>query len=147
MIDCGDARSSGEEARDLVLHLVARGSFHTVVAVADAHGCPLWEFLTRIRLTNPHEWSRLMARLTRLAEHGRGPSSREFRFLQGHELFEVKSSGGGRILAFYDAERVVVCTSGFVKKRERTPRAEIERALWWRARYRRARRLGLVRGV
>lgn len=47
----------------------------------------------------------------------------------GHKLFEFKQDDL-RVLYFYDeAERgIVVCTHGFAKKSDKTPRREIDRA-------------------
>ena len=44
-------------------------------------------------------------------------------------------SGELRILWFYDERRVVVCSHGFVKQRQKTPKAHLEQAEAVRSRY------------
>ena len=40
-----------------------------------------------------------------------------------------------RILYFFDKGRIILCTNGFVKKQQKTPRSEIELAKQRRASY------------
>jgi phage-related protein len=44
------------------------------------------------------------------------------------KLFEFVQ-GRLRVLWFYDEGRLIICTSGFVKKGQKTPRSEIEHAI------------------
>lgn len=44
------------------------------------------------------------------------------------KLFEFVQ-GRLRVFWFYDEGRLIICTSGFVKKNQKTPRSEIERAI------------------
>ena len=53
----------------------------------------------------------------------------------GDGLFELKA-GQLRIVFFYDGPGRIVCTHAFAKKRQRTPRREIDRAERLRAAYR-----------
>lgn len=57
----------------------------------------------------------------------------------GNGLFEFRKEPKGkrlRVIWFYDSGKVIVCTTAFTKA-ENTPRAEIDRALQFRDRYRR----------
>ncbi len=49
-------------------------------------------------------------------------------------------SGDLRILWFYDERKVVVCSHGFVKQRQKTPKAQLEQAEAVRQRYFSAKR-------
>jgi phage-related protein len=47
-------------------------------------------------------------------------------------LFEIRIKQGGdifRIFCFFDQSKLIILTNGFVKKTQKTPRREIERAL------------------
>ena len=49
----------------------------------------------------------------------------------GDGIFELRSIFGNdivRILYFFDGQRIIIATNGFVKKQQRTPPAEIELA-------------------
>ena len=59
------------------------------------------------------------------------PPKQYFKKLLGTELWEVRAEFGGntfRLLGFYDGPSLVVLTSGFAKKTQKTPRREIESA-------------------
>ena len=46
-------------------------------------------------------------------------------------IFEVRSKVGSdivRILYFFDGNRIIIATNGFVKRQSKTPRSEIELA-------------------
>ena len=46
-------------------------------------------------------------------------------------IFELRSKAGTdivRILYFFDGDRIIIATNGFVKKQQKTPRSEIELA-------------------
>lgn len=61
-------------------------------------------------------------------------------------LFEFKR-GKVRVFWFYDRGQVVVCSHGLVKKTQKAPKRDLERARATIARYRDAVRCGaLVRG-
>ena len=77
-------------------------------------------FIKNLEENDDREYSRVMRRLEQLAE--RGPSRRktEFRPL-GNDLYEAKTSGGSRIIFFYDENKIVICAYGFPKKTKKTP--------------------------
>lgn len=61
-----------------------------------------------------------------------------FRKLVGTELFEFRirwQSNSYRLLCFFDRNNTVVITHGFMKKSQRTPQREIERAERYRRDY------------
>ena len=47
-------------------------------------------------------------------------------------LYEIRVSSGSniaRIFCFFDKEKLVILLQGFIKKKQKTPKKEIERAL------------------
>ncbi len=81
--------------------------------------------------------AKLVANLHLLEEYGnlaREPLSKELE----DGIFELRTIEGNdivRILYFFDKGRVVIATNGFVKKKQKTPRSEIELAKRRRADY------------
>lgn len=58
-------------------------------------------------------------------------------------LFEFKR-GKLRVFWFYDQDRIVICSHGLVKKAQKTPKRDLERARATITRYREAKRRGAV---
>ena len=101
---------------------------------------------------NPEELNKLdlkmkakvVANLHLLEEYGiyaREPLSKELE----DGIFELRSIVGSnivRILYFFDKGRIIIATSGFVKKKQKTPRSEIELAKKRRADYHRRKEEG-----
>ncbi len=88
---------------------------------------PLGEFIKSLDLKMK---AKVVANLHLLEEYGnlaREPLSEELE----EGIFEIRTIVGSnivRILYFFDKERIVIATNGFVKKRQKTPRGEIELA-------------------
>lgn len=60
------------------------------------------------------------------------PSAKFFKKLTGNELWEIRVDAGRRafrLLGFLDGEDLVILTSGFAKKTQKTPKHELETAL------------------
>ncbi|WP_230469638.1 type II toxin-antitoxin system RelE/ParE family toxin [Gardnerella vaginalis] len=56
----------------------------------------------------------------------------------GNHIFELRTILGSnivRILYFFDADKIIVATNGFVKKQQKTPHSEILVAMQRRAKY------------
>ena len=74
--------------------------------------------------------AKVVADLHLLEEYGnmtREPLSRHL----DDGIFEVRSKVGSdivRILYFFDGDRIIIATNGFVKKQQKTPKSEIELA-------------------
>ena len=88
---------------------------------------PVGEF---IRSLNLKMKAKVVANLHLLKEYGnlaREPLSKEL----DDGIFELRSIEGNdivRILYFFDKERIIIATNGFVKKQQKTPKSEIELA-------------------
>jgi len=68
------------------------------------------------------------------ADHGPPENKEKCRHLE-EGIYEFKTSGGIRVLWFWDEDRMIVCTHAFVKKQQKTPLGEIEKAKRLRGRY------------
>ncbi len=63
-----------------------------------------------------------------IGDHGKIWNERKFKHLTGtSQLFEFKADQG-RVLCFFFTGKRLILTHGFVKKSDKTPAAEIERA-------------------
>ena len=63
----------------------------------------------------------------------------------GDGIFELRTIEGNdivRVLYFFDKERIIIATNGFVKKQKKTPRSEIELAKDRRTDYHRRKEAG-----
>jgi phage-related protein len=96
---------------------------------------PVEEFLDSLSDQHARKASwvlRLVERLDRV------PAQHLKKLVGRDELWEVRVQTGGRdyrLLGFFDGSVLLVLTSGFVKKQEKTPRKEIELAQHRRSEY------------
>ncbi|MCX6135444.1 MAG: type II toxin-antitoxin system RelE/ParE family toxin [Ignavibacteriales bacterium] len=90
--------------------------------------CPLEEFLDSLS----DQQAQKVAWVLRLVERLERVPEQYLKKLAGtDQLWEIRIQGGGksyRLLGFFDGPVLMVLTSGFVKKRQKTPRQEIELA-------------------
>ncbi|MFA5107876.1 MAG: type II toxin-antitoxin system RelE/ParE family toxin [Patescibacteria group bacterium] len=121
------------------LELILEGSAFKIYGMLVGEG--VGAFLERLRQENPAEYARMDRRLTQLSERGASKHRDEFNSL-GRGLFEMKSRGGTRIVFFYDAGHLVICTQGFAKKAQKMPRRELDMARARKADYERVRQQG-----
>jgi phage-related protein len=114
----------------LTTEIVIQGRM-TVLAVVRNGTCLAVDYLKSLQ--DPQR-KKVLALLSRTASRGSPPPNREkFDKLEG-PLNEFKSFQV-RFPCFYDGPGRIVITHGFTKKRNRTPKEEIERALRLRAEY------------
>ncbi len=88
---------------------------------------PLGEF---IKCLNIKMKAKVVANLHLLEEYGnyaREPLSKELE----DGIFEIRTIVGNdivRIMYFFDKGKVIIATNGFIKKKQKTPKSEIEKA-------------------
>ena len=88
--------------------------------------------------------AKVVSNLHLLEEYGnlaREPLSKELE----DGIFELRTIEGSdivRILYFFDKGKIIIATNGFVKKKQKTPRSEIELAKNRRADYHRRKEAG-----
>ena len=108
--------------------LVISKGFYTVYAVAKSRDhCELLEFLNGLGQNLQKDCDRMLALLDRVAMEGQ-PRNTEISHQIKGKLFEF-IQGRLRVLWFYDEGRLIICTSGFVKKGQKTPRDEIDHSI------------------
>lgn len=105
------------------LELIVEGSSFTIYGIVS--GDSVKEFLEELRVDDADEYARIDRRITQMAEQGSSRRLNEFNDL-GNGLYEMKTKGGTRIVFFYDEGRLVICTHGFAKKSQRTPKRHLE---------------------
>jgi phage-related protein len=117
---------------------VYQGARFTIRAWGEAGSCALLEFLRKLESEGNPDSKRLLHLLSHTAEQGPPRNTRQCRALKGKRadgLWEFKAPGGARIIWFYDAQRIIICSHGFVKKKDKTPLEEIDRAQSIKKRY------------
>ena len=122
----------------VVLQLVCRTGKYTICAV----GSDVEVFFQEQRLRVPDKTAKPLRLLDYTSNCGPPRNSEKCRPL-ADGLFEFKADSL-RLIWFWDSGCVILCTHGFVKKRQKTPQAEIERAKSIRAFYEAAKRSGCV---
>jgi hypothetical protein len=116
------------------LHLMARGAWTVYAAYADEERCPVLDFANQLRRDDRREYARLMRAFDQVAACGPPRNVRRSRAL-AHGTFELKTSGGNRVLFFFDEGRVVVCSEAMPKPKKRGLAEAVERAARTRWRY------------
>jgi phage-related protein len=99
--------------------------------------CELLEFLESL---DPKERAGLLGRMSRDADHG-PPRNEEQSKDVGGDVFELKFKAI-RILWFYDAGKMIVCSHGFFKGAKKIQNAQIAKAKERRTAYQKQKTLG-----
>lgn len=111
-----------------------------VLAACDARGgCPVLDFLENLSRSEAKLQTAVLAFLReRVAAYGPPTNGEQCKELEDG-ILEFKK-GPVRILWFWDADQVVLCTHAFRKRTQKTPRREIDRARQVRSNYLAAKR-------
>ena len=89
--------------------------------------------------------AKVVANLHLLEEYGnmaREPLSKDL----GDGIYELRTIEGNdivRVLYFFDKDKLIIATNGFVKKQQKTPRSEIELAKYRRMDYHHRKEAGI----
>mgnify|MGYP001551177106 FL=1 len=113
----------------VVIRMITEGSLNTISAFGDKSSCELFEFFEEQRKVRLGEMKRLYRLFARTADKGVPNNNELVRFFNKEGIFEFKTRGGLRVFAFWDKGRLIICTNGFVKKKQKTPRREIKKAV------------------
>ena len=112
----------------VVLREVRTGRKCRIYALGTRDTCALFDFLDGLRQDDVDALARTDALLDRTADHGPPVyDDTKCRFFRDLRAFELKTRDGVRIMAFWDEQRLIVCSHGFLKKSRRTPPADLER--------------------
>jgi phage-related protein len=105
---------------------VVRGSsFDVCCWKDDDDDVPLEEFFAVLKTSGHPDLVQILRLMSRSAELGPPHNEEMSKQLDG-DIFEFKA-GAIRVLWFYD-RRKIICTHGFLKKSQKTPQREIEKA-------------------
>ena len=115
------------------LRRLKRRSWTVLAACSDRGDCPLTEFLQGLEGKLGKQARRAWSLLDVVASVG-PPRNTDVSHRLAPDIWEF-ISGDLRILWFYDERKVVVCSHGFVKQRQKTPKAQLEQAELVRQRY------------
>jgi Phage derived protein Gp49-like (DUF891) len=129
--------------------LIRRGERLTIRAIAgpaDDTGrdrCATLAFFEEHAQVRVKEVLKLSALLTRVANEGPLNDTDKFKELKGEDgLWEFKTSGGLRLLCFWDEGNLIVTTHGYLKDKQKAPKRELQTAQNLKGRYFTAKRDG-----
>ena len=111
------------------VQLIEAGTKFHIYAWGDRNHCDTLDFLEQLEKDSNSDVNRLLYLITRTANHGPPNNEQQSRSL-GDGIFEFKAPNTARLLWFYDAGQIIICSHGFAGKRGKgkTPRHEIDRA-------------------
>jgi phage-related protein len=105
---------------------LTRKSWHLIEKV-ESDQCGLVSgFLEGLGANKQREAARMVALLDRVAANGPRLGAEKCHQIHG-EIWEL-IYGSLRILFAHEGDQLIVCTSGFIKKSQKTPKKEIKRA-------------------
>jgi hypothetical protein len=129
--------------------LIRRGDQLRIGAIASTTETAGWDkcatlaFFQEQAQSRGSEMTKLAALLTETAQHGPPQDETKFKHLEGTSgLYEFKTGGGLRLLCFWDAGSLILCTHGYVKGRQKAAPSEIRRAARLKGAYFEAKRKG-----
>ncbi len=115
--------------------IIYRGRCFTISGITVKGICLVQEFIEGL---NEPDKQKVLALLQRSADNGPPKNKEKFNHLKD-KIFEFKSYQM-RLLCFFATDKVILLTHGFIKKKDKTPREEIERAKSLKASYQRRER-------
>jgi mRNA-degrading endonuclease RelE of RelBE toxin-antitoxin system len=129
--------------------LIRRGerlAIRAIAGTADENGrdrCATLAFFQEHARLRPKEFDKLSALLQRVANDGPPNDTDKFKELKGEDgICEFKTSGGLRLLCFWDDGNLIVTTHGYLKDKQKAPKRELERAQKLRSNYFAAKKSG-----
>lgn len=127
----------------MVLFEIAKARYLVYAIGKNERLCPLLDFLASVGSNLRKDSDRILALLERVSQKG-PPRITDISHKIKSDLFEF-IQGRLRVLWFYDEGRMVICTHGFVKKAQKTPSAEIDKAISLKENYLQEKRRGALK--
>ena len=124
------------------LTTIREGAWRVLAVTNDRGDCPLLSFLAELEGPLAKDGTRMLALLERMSKHG-PPRDTEVSHRLVDGLWQL-SQGRMRLIWFFDRDRVLVMSHGFVKKGRTTPALELARGRRHRQQYFRERALELA---
>lgn len=116
------------------LRLLLEGHYRVLAVCSGRGDCQLLEFLNQLEGNFINQADRMLNRLEVTAHQGPSRNPEICRKI-GQEIWEFRE-GRLRVLWFHgEREEIIVCSHGFFKQSQKTPRIEKNRALDCRKRY------------
>jgi len=125
------------------IHKLKEGKLHTLYALGDGKTVATLDFLEEMSGKRRKEVDKLNALIERSLEHGVPKNKQKCRTL-GNGIYEFKTTGGLRLVWFWDEGQMIICTHGFKKSSQKTPPGQRERALAKKADYFEAKASGTL---
>ena len=101
-------------------------NWHLIEKVDAAGRGLVTDFLVGLGANKQREATRMIALMDRVAANGPRQGTAKCHQIKG-DIWEL-IYGSLRVLFAHDGHRLIICTSGFIKKSKKTPKQEIERA-------------------
>ena len=118
--------------KTLVLRSGSRMTIRAIAVAAEDGGrdkCAVLRFFQEQASSRKDEMDKLAALLTETADNGPPKNETKFRYLPGTDgLYEFKTSGGLRLMCFWDDRSLIICTHGYTKGSQKAPKQELQRA-------------------
>ncbi len=118
--------------KTLLIRSGERLAIRAIAGAMDDQGrdrCATLAFFQEHANLRPKEFEKLSALLTRTADHGPPIDTDKFKSLKGEDdLWEFKTSGGLRLICFWDEGNLIVTTHGYLKDKQKAPKRELARA-------------------
>ena len=122
----------------LVAVRIKDGQALNIYVLEENGACELVSFLETVPET---ESARLYKYLDRMAQSGPLRNTEQSKpIAQG--IFELRTWGGLRVFCFYDEGKMVLCTNGYLKKRQKLDSNAFRLALAWKQKYFAAKQSG-----
>ncbi len=118
----------------LVAVKVKTGNAFSIYVLEENGKCDLLEFFSILNRSHPGEMSKIERYLNRTKDFGLIVNNEIFKSI-GNGFYEFRTRGGVRVFCFLDAGKMVICTSGYIKKKDKLDPAELKRAEIWRRKY------------
>ena len=109
----------------MTLREIRQGNYG-IYAIATEQGCPVADFLDELKTKRPDQYKKIMALISYTAQNGPPKNKERCRMLPEYDGFELKANQV-RIMAFWDKDKMVICTHGFVKKKNKTDKNELKK--------------------
>ncbi|MBU1188510.1 MAG: type II toxin-antitoxin system RelE/ParE family toxin [Gammaproteobacteria bacterium] len=108
------------------IQTINRKNWHLIEKVNAAGRGLVTDFLVGLGANKQREATRMIALMDRVAANGPRQGTAKCHQIKG-DIWEL-IHGSLRVLFAHDGHRLIICTSGFIKKSQKTPKQEIKRA-------------------
>jgi phage-related protein len=119
----------------MVLTEITHGTKFHVYALGTDSNPPFQTFADEAERAMPNEWPKLVRLIDQTKDCGPIYNEKQSKKLNGYDFYEFITKGGLRLFYFFDAGRMLICTTGYIKQSNHTPHRELDKADDWRKRY------------